>query len=326
MHTTPALAAQSVPGVAGDRRLPDLSRLAQSGAWINSGSLSDESLRGKVVLVDFWTYSCINSLRNLPYIQSWAEKYKAAGLVVIGVHTPEFSFEKERPNVVTAVRDYNVTYPVVMDSAYKIWRAFDNEYWPADYFIDGKGHIRYHHFGEGDYPESERAIRELLRENGATGLGESPVHISATGVEAPPGNDQQTAETYVGSRRADNYVSPLPARLGLNEWGLSGGWNVGPESALLERAPGKIAFRFHSRDLHVVMGPSSDGKPVRFTVKLDGAAPGDACGVDCAPGGTGEVRKPRLYQLIRQRGRINDRTFEIDFLDPGVRAYVFTFG
>lgn len=319
-------AAKSAPALPTEGRMPDLSRFVARGSWMNSPPLSDDSLRGKVVLVDFWTYSCINSLRNLPYIKSWAARYKDAGLVVIGVHTPEFSFEKERANVETAVRDYNVTYPVVMDSDYAIWRAFSNEYWPADYFIDGKGRIRYHHFGEGDYAESERVIRKLLEENGATGLGAATTRVSATGVEAPPGNDEGSPETYVGSKRAENVVSPLPARLPLNHWGLSGPWNVGAERAVLEGAPGKIEFRFHSRDLHMVLGPAEGGKLVRFRVKLDGAAPGDACGVDCAPDGAGEVRKPRLYQLIRQRGAVEDRTFEIEFLDPGVQAYVFTFG
>jgi thiol-disulfide isomerase/thioredoxin len=326
MFETRATAPGSVPATADEGRLPDFSRFAERGAWLNSGPLTSESLRGKVVLVDFWTYSCINSLRNLPYMKSWAAKYKDAGLVVIGVHTPEFSFEKDRPNVVNAVREARVTYPVVMDSEYKIWNAFNNEYWPADYVIDGKGRIRYHHFGEGDYGASERVIVKLLEENGASGLGASPVRISASGIEAPPGTDEQSPETYVGSGRAENRVSPLQANLSLNQWGLAGDWSVGAERAVLERAPGRIVFRFHSRDLHVVLGPAKDGKPVRFAVKLDGAAPGDAHGVDSAPDGTGEVREPRLYQLIRQKGPIRDRTFEIDLLDAGVHAYVFTFG
>ena len=306
--------------------------------WLNSAPLSRESLRGKVVLVNFWTYSCINSLRELPYMKSWAAKYKHAGLVVIGVHAPEFGFERERANVENAVLDLKVTYPVAIDSDHRIWQAFNNEYWPADYFIDGKGRIRYHHFGEGDYAESEHVIQKLLQANGATGLDESAVRISTGGVEAPPSGDVLSPETYVGYRQAQRFASPervaqdsrktysLPTTPSLNEWGLGGSWNVGAESGVLQSAPGKIVFRFHSRDLHMVLGPTKNGKPIRFKVKLDGTAPGDNCGVDSAPDGTGEIREPRLYQLIRQKGRVEDRTIEIEFLDPGVQAFSFTFG
>jgi thiol-disulfide isomerase/thioredoxin len=330
-----ASAAESRPALADEGRLPDLGGAI---AWLNSAPLGDKSLRGKVVLVNFWTYSCINSLRELPYMKSWAAKYKDAGLVVIGVHTPEFPFEKERANVENAVRDLKVTYPVAIDSDERIWQAFHNEYWPADYFIDGKGRIRYHHFGEGDYGRSERFIQELLRQNGATGLDMSLVRISARGAEAPPSEDVQSPETYVGYDRAERFASParlardsrktysLPARPSLNEWGLGGTWKAGAESTALQAAPGKIVFRFHSRDLHMVLGPAKDGKPIRFKVSLNGAAPGDDCGVDSRPDGAGEVREPRLYQLIRQKGRIEDRTFEIEFLDPGVQAFSFTFG
>jgi len=272
-------------------------------------------------------------------VKSWAAKYKGAGLVVIGVHTPEFSFEKERANVETAVRDLKVTYPVAMDSNYKIWQAFNNEWWPAVYLIDGKGRIRYHHFREGDYDESERVIQELLTENGATGLDGSTVSISADGVEAAPSNgNAESPETYIGYRGAERFSSPgrlahdsrktytPPRRPSLNQWGLSGSWNVGAERAVLQAAPGKIVFRFHGRDLHMVLGPTKNGKPVRFKAKMDGAAPGDDCGADSAPDGTGEVREPRLYQLIRQKGEVEDRTFEIEFFDPGVHAFAFTFG
>ena len=262
--------------------------MAANNAWINSVPLSDESLLGKVVLVNFWTYSCINSLRALPYVEGWAEAYRPAGLIVIGVHTPEFSFEKERPNVAWAVRDFTLSYPVVMDSDYAIWQKFDNDYWPAFYLIDAKGRIRYRFFGEGDYDKTERAIQELLRENGA-------------------------------AYRA-------PQRPALNGWGLSGSWNDGAESAVLHAAPGAVVFRFHARDLHVVLGPAQNGAPVRFRVTLDGHPPGDDHGVDSAPDGSGVVREPRLYQLVRQKGPIADRTLEIEFLDPGVHAYVFTFG
>jgi thiol-disulfide isomerase/thioredoxin len=328
-------AAEPQPALADEGRLPDLGGAV---TWLNSAPLSSKSLRGKVVLVNFWTYSCINSLRELPYMKAWAAKYKDAGLVVIGVHTPEFSFEKEPVNVENALRNLNVTYPVAVDSNYAIWQAFHNDYWPANYFIDGHGRIRYHHFGEGEYLESERVIQELLMENGATGLDESAVRISADGVEAPPGGDVQSPETYVGYRQAERFASPErleqdfrktyspPARPSLNQWGLTGAWNVGAESGVLVASPGKILFRFHSRDLHMVLGPMQNGKPVRFEVTLDGAAPGKDCGVDSAPDGAGEIREPRLYQLIRQEGQVVDRTFEIEFLDPGVQAFSFTFG
>jgi thiol-disulfide isomerase/thioredoxin len=312
--------------------------MPQSPVWFNSAPLSSASLRGKVVLADFWTYSCINSLRNVPYLKAWATKYRDAGLVVIGVHTPEFSFEQEPANVSASLREYGITYPVVTDSSYAIWRAFGNEYWPADYFVDGKGRIRHHHYGEGDYAESEHVIQQLLKENGAHDVSASAVHVAAKGVEAPAGDDQQSPETYVGYRRAENFASPqalareprerytLPTKLGLNQWGLGGAWDVGAESAMLQAAPGKIVFRFHSRDLHFVLGPAMKSKPIRYRVTLDGAAPGANCGVDCGPDGTGQVREPRLYQLIRQKGTIKERTFEIEFLDPGVQAFVFTFG
>jgi cytochrome c biogenesis protein CcdA/thiol-disulfide isomerase/thioredoxin len=306
--------------------------------WLNSKPLSRDSLKGKVVLIDFWTYSCINCLRALPYIEAWAAKYKDSGLIVIGVHTPEFAFEKERANVEKAVRDLKVTYPVAIDSDYKIWRAFNNEYWPAHYFIDGKGRIRYHHFGEGEYAESEAVIQELLKENGATGLN-GTVSVSADGVEAAPSKGNvHSPETYIGYRRAEHFASPepiaqdskktysAPARPSLNQWGLSGSWNVGEESAVLKAAGGKIVFRFHSRDLHLVLGPTKRGKPIRFRVKLDGTAPGDDHGADAAPDGTGEIKEHRLYQLIRQKGDAEDRTFEIEFLDPDVQAFAFTFG
>jgi thiol-disulfide isomerase/thioredoxin len=328
-------AAESQAALADEGRLPDL-----DGAigWLNSIPLNRKSLRGKVVLVDIWTYSCINSLRQLPYLKSWAEKYKNAGLVVIGVHAPEFGFEKERANVENAVRDLKLTYPVAIDSNHAIWQAFNNEYWPADYFIDAKGRIRYHHFGEGEYVESERVIQELLQENGANGLNLSPVSLSRDGVEAPPSEDVQSPETYVGFGRTERFASPerlaqdarktysAPAMPSLNQWGLSGSWNVGAESAALQGAPGKIVFRFHARDLHMVLGPTKNGKPVRFRVTLDNGAPGDDCGLDSAPDGAGQVRDPRLYQLIRQKGRVKDRTFAIEFFDPGIQAFSFTFG
>ncbi|HET8922805.1 MAG TPA: redoxin domain-containing protein [Candidatus Acidoferrum sp.] len=307
--------------------------------WLNSAPLSRKPLRGKVVLVNFWTYTCINSLRPMPYLRSWATKYKDAGLVVIGAHTPEFSFEHDRTNVENAVRNLNVTFPVAIDSDYRIWRSFNNEAWPAQYLVDAKGRIRYHHFGEGDYGDIERVIQELLKENGATGLASDTTSVTAVGIEAAPDwRDGRSPETYLGYRQAQNFASPervhkdsiqafsAPGKLSLNHWGLSGSWNVNPESAVLQAVPGKIVFRFHSRDLHLVLAPAKDAKPGRFVVRLDGAAPGENCGIDVAPDGSGEIREPRLYQLIRQKGPIVDRTFEIEFLDPGVHALDFTFG
>jgi len=338
--TLAANSADTQPALDDEGPMPDLSGAV---AWLNSPPLSSNSLKGKVVLIDFWTYSCINCLRALPYVETWAAKYKDAGLVVIGVHTPEFAFEKERSNVEKAVRDLKITYPVAIDSDYKIWEAFNNEYWPAHYFIDGKGRIRYHHFGEGEYDESERVIQELLKENGAqlslSAATPAAISVAGEGAEAAPDNaDVRSPETYVGYHRAEHFAStqaiaqdakrdysPRP-RLSLNQWALSGSWKVGAESAVLQTAPGKIVFRFHARDLHLVLGTTEDGRPVRFRVKLDGTAPGDDHGVDTDNNGSGTVQGHRLYQLIRQKGPVEDRTFEIEFLDPGVQAFAFTFG
>jgi thiol-disulfide isomerase/thioredoxin len=307
-------------------------------AWLNSSPMSAKSMRGKVVLINFWTYTCINSLRPLPYIKGWATKYKDLELVVIGVHTPEFSFEKEQPNVEAAMREHDVTYPVVMDNNYRIWQAFQNEYWPAFYLIDVKGRIRYKHFGEGDYRAMERAIQELLKENRPE-LKQTPIGDSVgRGIEAPPSTDQRSPESYLGYRLAERFASSgglknnsentytTPPGLVLNRWGLVGRWNVNAESAVLVSAPGRIVYRFHSRDLNLVLAPSSDGRPIRFRVRLDGAAPGNDSGVDTSPEGIGIVREPRLYQLIRQTSTVEDRTFEIEFFDPGVHALDFTFG
>jgi thiol-disulfide isomerase/thioredoxin len=316
--------------------MPDLNGAT---SWLNSVPLSRKSLRGKVALVDFWTYTCINSIRPLPYLRNWAAKYNDAGLVLVGVHTPEFSFEHEPVNVKNAVRDLNVIFPVAIDSKYGIWQSFNNQAWPAQYLVDAKGRIRYHHFGEGDYAEIERVIQELLKENGATGLASDTTSASGVGIEAAPDwTNARSPETYIGYRLAQNFASTekvhkdsiqvfsAPAKPSLNHWGLSGSWNVNAESAVLQAVPGKIVFRFHSRDLHLVQAPTKDGKPIRFKVTLDGAAPGENCGIDIAPDGSGEIREPRLYQLIQQKGPIVDRTFEIEFLDPGVQALDFTFG
>jgi thiol-disulfide isomerase/thioredoxin len=324
------------PSLGDEGTVPDLDGAV---GWFNSAPLSRKSLRGKVVLVNFWTYTCINSLRPLPYVKTWATKYKDAGFVVIGAHTPEFSFEHEPMNVENAVRNLNVTFPVAIDSNYRIWQSFNNQAWPAQYLVDAKGRIRYHHFGEGDYGEIERVIQELLKENGATGLAPGAASVSGVGIEAAPDwTDERSPETYIGYRQAQNFASPEkvhkdliqilsePGKLSLNHWGLRGSWNINAESAVLHAMPGKILFRLHSRDLNLGLAPAKDGKPVRFVVRLDGAAPGESCGIDTAPDGSGEIREPRLYQLIRQKGPIVDRTFEIEFLDLGVQALDFTFG
>jgi cytochrome c biogenesis protein CcdA/thiol-disulfide isomerase/thioredoxin len=308
--------------------------------WLNSPPLTPEALRGKVVVVDFWTYSCINCLRALPYVKEWYSKYKDHGLVVIGVHAPEFAFEKDPSNVRRAVADLQITYPVALDNDYAIWQAFNNQYWPAHYFIDASGKIRAHHFGEGNYDESEETIRKLLTEAGNTGLpAPGTGALSAVGVQAPADEaHDQSPETYVGYRRAENFASPggfaqdqarayaAPAALKLNQWALSGSWNVDPEKAILAAAPGKITFRFYARDLHLVLGPGRDGKSVHFRVTLDGAAPADNHGADTDSSGAGIIDGQRLYQLIRQSGAVGEHVFTIEFLDSGVQAYSFTFG
>ncbi len=303
--------------------------------WLNSPPLTPAQLRGKVVVVDFWTYSCINCLRALPYIRAWAQKYKDSGLVVIGVHAPEFAFEKDEANVKTAVRDLGVKYPVVMDNGLKIWQAFANQYWPAHYFIDGQGRIRAHHFGEGDYEGSERIIQKLLAEEGVQNIPAGIVSPDAKGAEAAADlGDMQSSETYVGYSRAENFIAlpvkdaphdyTAPPPYGRNQWGLEGNWTVAAQHAALNTPQGKIVYRFHARDLHLVLG--SNNKPVRFRVLLDGRPPGDAHGVDTDAAGNGTVNGQRLYQLIRQSGEVGDHTFEIQFLDAGVDAFAFTFG
>jgi cytochrome c biogenesis protein CcdA/thiol-disulfide isomerase/thioredoxin len=312
--------------------------LSGAAAWLNSPPLTAEGLKGKVVVIDFWTYSCINCLRSIPYVRAWAEKYQDHGLVVIGVHTPEFAFERNVKNVRTAVADLKIGYPVAVDNDYKIWRAFDNEYWPAHYFIDAQGRTRYHHFGEGEYDESERVIQRLLMEAGNSGVPTSLVSVAATGAEAAPSaHDDQSPETYIGYDRADNFASPggivedeahtyAAVPLQLNQWSLAGDWTVGAQNAMLDKVGGRIAFRFHARDLHLVLGPAADGKPIRYRVTIDGAAPCVNHGTDTDADGQGIIDGQRLYQLIRQSGAISDHTFEIEFLDTAVQAYAFTFG
>jgi thiol-disulfide isomerase/thioredoxin len=334
-----AVASAAAFGLQLRQGVDDMPEFKGVVGWLNSPPLDRKVLRGKVVLVDFWTYTCINSLRPLPYVKSWHAKYKDAGLVVIGIHTPEFSFEKDRENVDVAARLLNIHYPVAIDSDHKVWDAFDNQAWPAQYLIDAKGRVRYRHEGEGEYTELEHMIQTLLHENGANGIDGTTVTPSGQGVEAAADfRDERSPETYVGYRQAERFASPgraahdssktysPPAQPSLNQWGLAGTWNVGAEAAVLAVAPGKILFRFHSRDLHLVLAPAKDGKPVRFKVTLDGGAPADDHGSDTTADGIGEIREPRLYQLIREIGPIRDRTFEIEFLDPGVQAFDFTFG
>jgi len=304
--------------------------------WLNSPPLTAAGLRGKVVVVDFWTYSCVNCLRTLPYVRAWYEKYKDQGLVVIGVHAPEFAFEKDIDNVKRAVKDLKVDYPVAIDNNYAIWRAFQNQYWPAHYFIDAEGRIRHHHFGEGEYAESEEIIKQLLAEAGAKQVASGIVQPDAGGIALAPENAMQSPETYIGYDRAENFASSavrdreheysIPTSLSQNQWGLGGTWTVADENAKLARAGGRIAFRFHARDVNLVLGPAPDGKPVKYKVTLDGKAPGANRGVDVSAEGSGEVTSQRLYQLLRVQGDVADRTFEIEFLDPGVEAFAFTFG
>jgi cytochrome c biogenesis protein CcdA/thiol-disulfide isomerase/thioredoxin len=324
-------------GLPGEGEMPPLSGAT---AWLNSPPLSTQSLRGKVVVVDFWTYSCINCLRALPYVRGWYEKYKDHGLVILGVHAPEFAFEKDPGNVRRAIGELHIGYPVALDNDYAIWQGFNNQYWPAHYFVDAQGHIRAHHFGEGNYDESERTIRRLLIEAGNADLPPAGIDpAGAMGVQAAPDEaHDQSPETYVGYQRAENFASigglaqdrlklySAPDSLALNQWALAGSWSVDPEKAVLGAGPGKIVFRFFARDLHLVVGPGKAGKPARFRVLLDGAAPAANHGADIDAGGQGIVREQRLYQLIRQSGDVREHVFSIEFLDGGVQAYSFTFG
>jgi cytochrome c biogenesis protein CcdA/thiol-disulfide isomerase/thioredoxin len=303
--------------------------------WLNSPPLTREQLKGKVVLIDFWTYSCINCIRSVPYVRAWAERYRDQGLVVIGVHAPEFAFERDPANVRKAVADLDIRYPVALDNNLAIWRAFDNRYWPAHYLADAEGRIRYHHFGEGSTDETEAAIRALLAEKGAKLGASARVQASGAGAAADFASIR-SPETYLGSSRAQSFASPgglrngvtdyrLPASFALNDWALAGPWKVEPQSAVLQQAGGKIVFRFRARDLHLVLG-SGTAKPARFRVLLDGKAPGADHGMDIDAAGLGQVTDQRLYQLIRQKNGADERLFTIEFLDPRVEAYAFTFG
>ena len=297
-----------------------LAALDSEPVWLNSEPLTAGGLQGNVVAVDFWTYSCVNWLRTLPYLRAWAERYRDRGFVIVGAHAPEFGFEHDLDNVRHAVAELDVDYPVVIDNEYAIWRSFENRYWPALYLVDGDGRLRFHHFGEGAYEEIERAIQQVL------GVDEEPVRVEAGGLaEAADWDTLGSPETYVGFARGDRRADRPADRLEFNQWALAGDWSVGEEAAVLDAAGGSIAYRFQARDLNLVLTPPP-GASARFEVLLDGRAPGDAHGVDAAGDGTGVVDEPRMYQLVRQPGGATQRTFEITFLDPGVRAYVFTFG
>jgi len=323
-------------------RLPiegKLPPLAGATGWLNSPPLTPEGLRGKVVLVDFWTFTCVNWLRTLPYVRAWAAKYRDQGLVVVGVHTPEFSVEKDLGNVRRAVKDMRIEYPVAVDTDFAVWRAFDNAYWPAVYVADAQGRIRYHHFGEGEYAKTERVIQELLAEAGAANVGSGLVSVDPRGTEvAAEWSDVRSEESYVGSDKAVGFASPggiargarrsysIPPVLTLNRWALQGEWIVGAEIASPQKPNGRIAYRFHARDLNLVMGAPAGHAPLRYRVLLDGHPPGPAHGADVDDQGNGMATEPRLYQLIRQPKPIADRLFEIEFFDEGAEVFVFTFG
>jgi thiol-disulfide isomerase/thioredoxin len=316
-----------------------LPSLGGATGWLNSPPLTTADLRGKVVLVDFWTYTCINWLRTLGYVRAWAEKYEDQGLVVVGVHTPEFPFEQDVENVREAAKDMTVEYPVALDSDYAVWRAFSNRYWPAVYIADAEGQIRHHQFGEGGYEECERVIQRLLREAGGEGISDDLVSVADEGFEAQADwANLESPETYLGYEQAQRFASPVgvaleeprtyvaPHPLQLNDWALSGDWTVQRRASVLNQAEGRIAFRFHARDVHLVMGPRARGTSVPFRVLVDGEPPDAAHGLDVNEEGHGTVAEQRLYQLIREPGSITDRTFEISYLAPGVEAYAFTFG
>jgi thiol-disulfide isomerase/thioredoxin len=317
-------------------RMPSLD---SATGWLNSPPLTAADLRGHVVLINFWTYTCINWLRTLPYLRTWADKYEDQGLLVIGVHTPEFDVEHDLDNVRRATKDLRIDYPVAIDNDYAIWNAFGNRYWPAFYFVDAQGQIRHHRFGEGDYEMSEMILQQLLTEAGSSGIGHELVSVDPGGVEAAADwANLQSPENYLGYERTENFASPdgavldtphvyaAPTRLRLNHWALAGNWTVHRQAVALHRAGGRIVYRFHARDLHLVMGPAAPETPVRFRVLIDGQPPGAAHGTDIDDQGNGTVTEPRLHQLIRQPGPVTERTFEVVFLDPGVQAYAFTFG
>jgi thiol-disulfide isomerase/thioredoxin len=313
--------------------------LGSATKWLNSQPLTLEGLRGKVILIDFWTYTCINWRRTLPYIREWASRYEDQGLVVIGIHTPEFSFEQNFENITRALKEMKINYPVAIDNDFGIWHSFHNEYWPALYLIDGKGQVRYRKFGEGDYQKSELQIQQMLREVQGNNVPMETVALQPKGFEAAADwENLETPENYVGYIRTQGFASPegvvadkrmlysVPRQLNLNQWGLSGEWFMGRESLFLPGGQGKVTYRFHARDLNIIMGPAVPGTSIKFRVFIDGNAPGPAHGLDVDSSGNGTITEPRMYQLIRQEGLITDREFQIEFLDPDVEVYDFTFG
>jgi thiol-disulfide isomerase/thioredoxin len=313
--------------------------LKGANAWVNSQALSTADLRGKVVLVDFWTYTCINWRRTMPYLRAWAEKYKDNGLVVVGVHTPEFSFEKDLDNVRRAAKELRVDYPIAVDNDYAIWNAFNNRYWPALYLIDAQGHVRHHQFGEGDYERLESVIQQLLTEAGQTTFDRTPATLDARGAEVPANwKTLATPETYTGYANGERFASPggtikdrprsytAPDRLQLNNWALAGDWTMNREFSVVNKAKGKVTFRFEARDVHLVMSPATRGSSVRFRVTIDGQPPGPSHGVDVDAEGFGTLDQPRMYQLIRQIPPIAERQIEIEFPDAGAQIFSFTFG
>ena len=330
------VASLSASTAAAAKAESGLSPLSHATTWLNSQPLTDKALQGKVVLVEFWTFTCINWRRQLPYVRAWAEKYKEQGLVVVGVHSPEFSFERNTDNIRWAVRDMRIDYPIAVDNERAIWRGFHNEYWPALYFVDAKGKIRHQQFGEGAYEQSEKVIQKLLAQTGVE-IRNGLVLVDPGGAEAQADWKQlQSAENYVGYERTENFASSptpdkprlysAPKHLARNQWALSGDWTMGREAVLLNQPGGRIVYDFHARDLHLVMGPASQGASARFRVYIDGRPPGEAHGVDVDNDGNGTVREPRMFQLVRQHSPISDRRFEIEFLDSGIAAYSFTFG
>jgi thiol-disulfide isomerase/thioredoxin len=307
--------------------------------WLNSPPLADPELAGKVVLVDFWTYTCINWLRTLAYVRAWAERYRDEGVIVVGVHTPEFPFERDMDNVRRAAEAMQVTYPIALDSDYAVWQAFSNHYWPAVYIADAEGRIRHHHFGEGGYAECEMVVQRLLREAGRERIADDVVSVAPEGFEAQADwANLASPETYLGYEQGRSFASQgrpaldephtyaTPDTLNLNQWALAGDWTIGRRACMLEQAGGRLAFRFHARDVHLVMGPRERGTTVPFQVLVDGEPPGDAHGLDVDEEGHGTVAEQRLHQLVRQPGSISERTLELTFLAPGVETFVFTFG
>jgi hypothetical protein len=339
LFTRDASGAAAEARLEASQRVPrELAAIGRATQWVNTPGLTADNLLGKVVIVDFLTYTCINWLRTLPYVRAWSQKY-TQGAVVIGVHTPEFAFEHELNNVRRAIQQIRVEFPIVIDNDYSIWRAFNNQYWPALYLLDARGRVREHQFGEGGYNSSERAIQRLLKESGVSGIGDGVVSVNGNGFEAAADwANVKSPESYVGYERIENFASRdaarpdhrrtyrAPARLGLNQWSLEGDWTIGKQATALNTTPGRIVYRFHARDVHLVMGPSRSAEAVRFRVSIDEQPPGPAHGLDIDEHGNGMLSEQRLYQLVRQPAPIVDRALAIDFLDAGVEAFSFTFG